>query len=391
VNPNQIAARKALEQAQQALQRGEKRLARQYAGQAARLAPEIEEVWLMMAALASPHASVAYLERALQINPHSARAQKGLAWAAERWRKEALTSGQKAVPVAVQRAVVVPDVPPKAQLRAKTAGRPRSITMAALLMVLCLISTGLLWMGATPALAFLNENFFTGRQIGSAPAQVGPVVSPAVQLTPDLVADVSETPLPTLTFTPTPSPTVTFTPTVTYTPTSTSAPTLPPTETETLIPTDVPTEIASPTPLSTDTPEPIPTRYVPTPLPGVSGASGGVHWIDVDLTHQMVYAYEGKTIVNSFLVSTGTAQHRTITGSFHIYEKHLTANMWGPGYFLPDVPYTMYFQKGYALHGTYWHSNFGTPMSHGCVNLYTPDAEWLYYWATMGTLVKVHY
>jgi lipoprotein-anchoring transpeptidase ErfK/SrfK len=387
VNPNQIAARKALEQARQALQRGEKRLARQYAGQAAQIAPEIEEVWLMLAALASPHASVAYLERALQINPHSARAQKGLAWAAERWRKEALTSEQKAV----QRAVVVPDAHPKAPTHAKTAGRPRSIHIVLLLIVLCLVSTGLLWVGATPVLAFLNNNFFAGRQISSAPAQFEQMVQPAVSLTPSLVANVTGTPFPTLTFTPTSSPTATFTPTVTLTPTATSTATLPPTETATLVPTDVPTEIASPTPLPTDTPEPIPTRYVPTPLPGVSGASGGVHWIDVDLTHQMVYAYEGKTIVNSFLVSTGTAQHRTITGSFHIYEKHLTANMWGPGYFLPDVPYTMYFQKGYALHGTYWHSNFGTPMSHGCVNLYTPDAEWLYYWATVGTLVKVHY
>ena len=116
-----------------------------------------------------------------------------------------------------------------------------------------------------------------------------------------------------------------------------------------------------------------------------------MHWIDVDLTNQMVYAYEGDTLVNSFLVSTGAAPHLTVTGSFHIYERHVKGNMWGPGYFLPDVPYIMYFYKGYGLHGTYWHSNFGTPMSHGCVNLATPDAEWLYYWSTWGTLVKVHY
>jgi lipoprotein-anchoring transpeptidase ErfK/SrfK len=50
----------------------------------------------------------------------------------------------------------------------------------------------------------------------------------------------------------------------------------------------------------------------------------------------------------------------------------------------------MYFYKGYGLHGTYWHNNFGTPMSHGCVNLSIPDAEWLYYWAPLGTSVKVH-
>jgi lipoprotein-anchoring transpeptidase ErfK/SrfK len=51
----------------------------------------------------------------------------------------------------------------------------------------------------------------------------------------------------------------------------------------------------------------------------------------------------------------------------------------------------MYFYKGYGLHGTYWHSNFGTPMSHGCVNLTIPDAQWLYNWASVGTLVNIHY
>jgi lipoprotein-anchoring transpeptidase ErfK/SrfK len=51
----------------------------------------------------------------------------------------------------------------------------------------------------------------------------------------------------------------------------------------------------------------------------------------------------------------------------------------------------MYFYQGYALHGTYWHSNFGQPMSHGCVNMRTPDAEWLYQFAPVGTAVRVQY
>jgi lipoprotein-anchoring transpeptidase ErfK/SrfK len=65
--------------------------------------------------------------------------------------------------------------------------------------------------------------------------------------------------------------------------------------------------------------------------------------------------------------------------------------MSGPGYNLPNVPYTMYFYRGYAIHGTYWHNNFGSPMSHGCVNLATPDAQWLYNWAPMHTRVVSHY
>jgi len=65
--------------------------------------------------------------------------------------------------------------------------------------------------------------------------------------------------------------------------------------------------------------------------------------------------------------------------------------MIGPGYHLPDVPYSMFFYKGYSLHGTYWHSNFGTPMSHGCVNMVTSDAAWVYENASIGTYVFVHY
>ena len=65
--------------------------------------------------------------------------------------------------------------------------------------------------------------------------------------------------------------------------------------------------------------------------------------------------------------------------------------MSGPGYYLPDVPYVMYFYQSYGLHGTYWHSNFGQPMSHGCVNLPTPEAEWFFNWAEVGTPVHVQW
>ncbi|MBI5619492.1 L,D-transpeptidase, partial [Candidatus Gottesmanbacteria bacterium] len=54
----------------------------------------------------------------------------------------------------------------------------------------------------------------------------------------------------------------------------------------------------------------------------------------------------------------------------------------GPGYYLPDVPYVMYFYLGYAIHGTYWHNNFGHPMSHGCVNMRIEDAKTLFEWSS---------
>jgi lipoprotein-anchoring transpeptidase ErfK/SrfK len=105
----------------------------------------------------------------------------------------------------------------------------------------------------------------------------------------------------------------------------------------------------------------------------------------------MLYAYEGDIIVASYLVSTGVPAFPTVLGQYHIYVKYEYTDMAGPGYYLPDVPYTMYFYRGYGIHGTYWHNNFGTPMSHGCVNMRTPDARWMFYWAPLGTLVNVHW
>ena len=111
----------------------------------------------------------------------------------------------------------------------------------------------------------------------------------------------------------------------------------------------------------------------------------------MDLTNQLLVAYEGQTAVRRVVVSTGLPGTPTVTGRFKIYVKYPKAPMSGPGYYLPNVPYVMYFYGGYGLHGTYWHANFGQPMSHGCVNLPTPEAQWLYDWAPVGTLVVIHY
>ncbi|HEY71551.1 MAG TPA: L,D-transpeptidase [Anaerolineae bacterium] len=118
--------------------------------------------------------------------------------------------------------------------------------------------------------------------------------------------------------------------------------------------------------------------------------AGEYRWIDVDLSAQRVVAYQGSTPIRTFVVSTGTRYHPTLTGQFHVYIKLISTPMRGPGYYLPNVPYTMYYYQGYALHGTYWHNNFGTPMSHGCINLRTPDAEWLYNFTPLGSLVNIH-
>jgi LysM repeat protein len=111
--------------------------------------------------------------------------------------------------------------------------------------------------------------------------------------------------------------------------------------------------------------------------------------IVVDLSDQRVYAYENGALVRNVLVSTGLWGTSTVTGDYRIYVKYDSQLMSGPGYYLPGVPWVMYFYQGYSLHGTYWHDNFGQPMSHGCVNMPTPEAEWMYTWAPIGTPVHV--
>lgn len=112
----------------------------------------------------------------------------------------------------------------------------------------------------------------------------------------------------------------------------------------------------------------------------------------VDLSDQMLYAFENGQLVRSVLVSTGLPATPTVQGDYRVYVKYEAQTMSGPGYYLPGVPYVMYFYQGYALHGTYWHNNFGRPMSHGCVNLPTPEAEWLFNnFVEVGTPVHVKY
>jgi len=119
----------------------------------------------------------------------------------------------------------------------------------------------------------------------------------------------------------------------------------------------------------------------------------GAKRIEVDLTHQMLYAYQSDQIVMSFPVSTGK-WHPTPTGTFHIWIKLRYTRMAGgtPGtgdyYDLPNVPWVMFFYndqfgkgQGFSLHGAYWHNNFGHPMSHGCINISPANAAKLYDWA----------
>lgn len=123
------------------------------------------------------------------------------------------------------------------------------------------------------------------------------------------------------------------------------------------------------------------------------GVGQGDRWIDVDLSHQVLVAYDWNRPRYVTLVSTGRSRtpspeldYRTPRGLHRIRGKHLTSTMDNdepgePPYSLEDVPYVMYFKGAYAFHSAFWHDRFGRPRSHGCINLSPQDAKWLYNWA----------
>jgi lipoprotein-anchoring transpeptidase ErfK/SrfK len=126
----------------------------------------------------------------------------------------------------------------------------------------------------------------------------------------------------------------------------------------------------------------------------LTGSAKAQKTIVVSLSHQIFWAYKGDQVVMSSYVSTGRAGFDTPVGSFAVLSKLPSQTMegviGGEYYNVPDVPWVLYFtNRGHALHGTYWHNNFGTPMSHGCVNLPLDVAAWLYDWAPVGTPVLV--
>lgn len=117
--------------------------------------------------------------------------------------------------------------------------------------------------------------------------------------------------------------------------------------------------------------------------------TNGERWIDVNITKQVLVAYDGTKPVYATLVSTGEdglsegGHKQTVKGIFRVHTKFITTTMdsdaVGEEFELRDVPYVQYFEEGFALHGAYWHDGFGTPKSHGCVNLTPEDARRLFF------------
>jgi lipoprotein-anchoring transpeptidase ErfK/SrfK len=348
----------------EALSRGRYAEARRLALRAVSLDPLSEDAWLLLAALATPNNRSLYLQHLLRIHPESEAARQAMK--EQTSPKPFSTASGDADPLPLPEEILakVVAVPPAglppASGRAVAKSEEKDSDSAP---PPTKNGRRRFWggRGARCAIVLLSISCLLAL---TATAFAGAVAYPPE---PPVLARVAkeQSPIPP-TFTPsstssiTPSFTPTFTSTFTPTPTYTATNTRPP----------------------TSTPWPI--------VEGPPGA-GGERWIDVDISSQRVHAYEGNTPIRTFIVSTGVAAHPTVIGRFRIYIKLRYDNMVGPGYNLPNVPYVMYFYEGYSFHGTYWHHNFGTPMSHGCINMYTPDAEWWFYWASVGTPVITHW
>lgn len=344
--------------AQEAIQAGDKREARRLLEQAIRQSPDDYRAWLWLAGVSSsPQASLAYIQKAEALNPQDPTLPKARKWAEQRVKAARLPQA-------------TPD------------RKPRLWLLMAVLFVLLLL-VGVVWLidqqrNVPASITNLPANGIEA--VGAAFASLVPPPTVTVVAQPthdDTVAVLTQ--LPERTPSPTPQlPPVKQIGQSQATPLSTW--------TATPIPTNTP--LPTPTPPATNTPIPV-TSVADIPI------TYGEPWIDVNLTTQTLNAYSGNQLVFTTLVSSGLWQFPTVTGQFRIYLRYpfqdMNGYLLGYDYYIEDVPYVMYFYEDYALHGAFWHNNFGQPMSHGCVNLSVADAEWLYNFAGIGTLVNIHY
>ncbi|MBK8902370.1 MAG: L,D-transpeptidase family protein [Anaerolineaceae bacterium] len=351
-----------LKQAKTAVQQQNHHEARRLLQQAVRQDPQDYRGWLWLATVAqSPQASLEYVSRAEMLAPNNATVQK-----ARRWAEKRLAESEPELTVPV----------PATERRWRA-----SLRWIALAVVLALVGVGTVYAwsyfqpaGETAETAVLNNSLNPLEDAEEIAAAVATAVPAEGVLAEGVLAQATATqtpqphapakeiastganqPRPTWTITPTPSPTPTPTPTA------------------------IPTFIS---PNYNDASRPF-------------GVGATERWVDVNLTTQTLRAYEGDTVVFTSLISSGTWDHPTVTGQFRVWltfeSQTMDGRLLGYDYYLEDVPYVMYFYQDYALHGTFWHSNFGTPMSHGCVNMKTSDAAWIYNFVSIGTVVNVHY
>lgn len=362
---NRSTASNYLEAARLAIKSGEKTRAQRMLYHVLQIDPQNFTAWLLLAGVTpSPQHAMRYVSRAEILQPDHPAIPRAKAWL-EKKQQQAC----QATPSPLKQ-------PPETAKRPSRHPWSTWLIRGGLLVVMVLLLTGAGWLLRQQV---NPESTQDQRQplIAHALAAAGPVTGEVSTAPAQAANGIAETAVPTITPTPMqlaaknilhsgqPRATWTVTPTPTATPTAT--------------PTVQPTFISS--------------DYNSGTRP--FGISNNERWIDVNLTTQSLTAYEGDTVVFSALVSSGTWDHPTVTGQFRIWLRYesqtMNGRLLGYDYYLENVPYVMYFFEDYALHGAYWHNNFGTPMSHGCVNIHPTDAGWLYSWSSLGTLVNVHY
>ncbi len=343
-------ANQSIQNAFAALKRGDKNRARAWAERAAALAPNLEDPWLLLAAVSEPRAAVEYLERALQVNPLSQRAKAGL----QRMRAQLAEDTQPVRTVGDTQPTRVDTLPPPPPATGRSR---RMLWLAVVLAAAAFLTAGL---GAvSPALAALGN--------GSRPQ-----VRDATQGNSWGQVEVVKP-----TYTPTATPTSTSTPIATFTPIPTSTPEITATPAVALV---EPVEEAAP-----QAPE----------SPGYSGNK----YILVDISEQHMYVYEGDVLVYSFVASTGM-NNATRAGTFSVLNKidnayGATWDIWMPNWL--GIYWAGSLQNGiHALPilsngARLWAGYLGTPISYGCVVLGVYEAQTLYDWAEVGTPVEIRW
>jgi lipoprotein-anchoring transpeptidase ErfK/SrfK len=344
-----------LKQAYTALKAGRKQEARRLLAQVVAQYPREFRGWLWLASVTeSPQEALAYVERAARLNPNHPSVAQARVWVEKRLVNER------------------PAAAPPAEKQTEREKRPFSPLLwagaTALLLLVLLLGAWLVGNGRLN-----NRDVVAGSQ-PAAPLTVANTDSASA------VEAVDPTAVPTITPSPDPTRSLVLAKAVA----AGSDP----------LPTWTTTPIPTATPTATPTPEPTfvaDRTYIQRP----AGVGINERWVDINLTTQTLTAYEGDEPVFSTLISSGISTRPTVTGQFRVWHRTRSQTMDGRrlgfDYYLENVPYVMYFYRDYAIHGTYWHNNFGTPMSSGCVNMKIEEAEWLFNWSQMGTLVNVRY
>ena len=364
-----------IQRAGEAVKAGDKRQARVFLLQAIKQDARDYVAWMGLARVApTPQASLDYARQAARLNPDEPLVKKVLAWA-EKQATNQPVSNLASLPVRGENEQLTDIVNQQPDRRWATA-----VPYIGLAVLLILLGTAGIW-------AWRSVGRQTTTIDDAVPAATSAVIIAQVDRSlPQPAgndANGAATAVP-----PTATPAPTQNPIQPKNPLSGKEGEPRATWTLTPIPTDTPTPTVTPVPTFVS-----PDNSLPSGRP--FGVGSNEHWVDVNLSTQTLTAFEGNTAVFSTLISSGLPSWPTVTGQFRIWLRYESQTMDGTrlgyDYYLPGVPYVMYFYEDYALHGTYWHSNFGYPMSHGCVNLETGDAEWIFNFTSIGTVVNVHY